>query len=189
MDVARFELAASSLRTKRSSRLIYTPSARSAGLLVLAFTKPKPFIHSPTRPPVALDRFGLLVRCNPTMWDWEEGIPADGSEVELYWLCNLKRGSVPLHTPCYVLGTHGWGILADGYTSSGIEEMPGDPSTWKDGHRDKAASAPRIHMRLRRNRVLLADLEDRGLDYLIGRQSIFSWLTEQETFALEAICD
>ena len=138
---------------------------------------------------MALDRSGLLVRCNPKMWDWEEYIPADGSEVEHYWLCNLKQGSVPLYTPCFVLGTHGLGILADGYTSSEIETMEGDPSSWKDGHKGKAASAPRIHIRIRRNRVPLSNLETNDLDYLIGRQNIFSWLTEEETFALERLCD
>ena len=138
---------------------------------------------------MALDRFGLLVRCNPKMWDWEEHIPIDGSEVEHYWICNLKKGSVPLSTPCFVLGTHGLGILADGYTSSEIVTMEGDPSSWKDGHKGKAASAPRIHIRIRRNLVPLSNLETHGLDYLIGRQNIFSWLSEEETFALESLCD
>ena len=154
-----------------------------------ASEKPTPFIRKPRWVSMALGRFGLLVRCNPTMWDWEKGIPADGSEVEHYWLCNLKQGSVPLHTPCFVLGTHGLGILADGYTSSEIETMPGDPSIWKEGHSGKAANAPRIHIRIRRNRVLLSDLENHDLDYLIGRQNIFSWITEEETFALESVCD
>ncbi len=135
------------------------------------------------------NRFGLLVRCNPKMWDWEQHIPKDGSEVEHYWLCNLKKGSIPLNTPCFVLGTEGLGILAEGYTSSEIEIMEGDATTWNDGHKGKAASAPRIHIRIRRNLVSLSKLEENGLDYLIGRQNTFSWLSEEETFALEAVCD
>ena len=38
VDVARFELTAASLRTKRSSRLIYTPSIQFAGRPALVFT-------------------------------------------------------------------------------------------------------------------------------------------------------
>ena len=79
--------------------------------------------------------------------------------------------------------------MAEGYTSSEIEILEGDATTWNDGHKGKAASAPRIHIRIRRNLVPLSKLEENGLDYLIGRQNTFSWLSEEETFALEAVCD
>jgi hypothetical protein len=88
-----------------------------------------------------------------------------------------------------VLGTHGIGIIAEGYTKSSIERKPGDETTWKEGHRDMSALAPRIDITIRRNMASLSDLREANLGYLIGRQNTFSWLTESETFALENLLD
>ena len=188
VDVARFELAASSLRTKRSSRLIYTPSGRPGALLALAFTSFAPFKYLRLQATSMKDRFALLVRCNPQHWRWGEKIPADGSEADIEWTCSLKPGSVDPMTPVFVLGTGGSGFLAVGSSVSDIRMTEGDSdNSWETGHKHRGGPAMRMLLRLRRNQLAENHLRNSTLDYLINRQSTFTWLTEEEALGLESL--
>lgn len=137
------------------------------------------------------DRFALLVRCNPKMWAWWKEIPPDGAEADINWTCRLKPGSVDLDTPVFVLGTGGSGFLAEGRTASDIRETEGDKmsNSWTRGNKHRAGSARRICLRLRRASLPEADLRDSPFDYLIRRQSTFSWLSEGEAMGLENLLD
>jgi hypothetical protein len=133
------------------------------------------------------DRFGLLVRCNPEHWKWEEKIPSDGSETEIEWGCKLKPGSVDLGTPVFVLGTGGSGLLAEGHTSSEIRMSVGDmmENSWAEGHKHRAGPDMRICLKLRRNRLAVRRLRNSRFGYLIYRQATFTWLSEEEAMGLE----
>ncbi len=137
-----------------------------------------------------VERFGLLVRCNPKQWKWWEQIPSDGSAAEIEWTCGLKSGSVPLGTPVFLLGTGGSGFLAIGETASDVRmTAPDIDNSWADGHKHRGGEAMRIRLKLQRNQVNETTLRNSSLAYLIRRQSTFSWLSEEESIRLEAILD
>ncbi len=132
------------------------------------------------------DKFGLLVRCDPKQWKWWEKIPADGSTVEIDWTCRLKPGSVELGTPVFLLGTGGSGFIATGASASEIRMTDGEAdSSWVPGHKHRAGRAMRMLLKLQRDQVSEDVLRSSAYAYLIKRQSTFTWLTEEETFALE----
>jgi len=136
------------------------------------------------------NRFGLLVRMNPERYtNWAEEIPANGTEVEIEWRCNLKSGSVPQETPVFVLGTGGMGFVAEGCTLSDVRDMVGTPESWSVSDRDMGGVSPRIRLRLRRNMKSEGHLRNSKVDYLIERQGTFSWMNEDETFIIEDILD
>ena len=137
-----------------------------------------------------IERYGLLVRMNPNMYtNWSEEIPANGSEVEIKWRCNLKPGTIPLHTPVYVLGTGGIGFIAEGSIISDVFDSEGTPESWSDADKDKGGMNPRVALRLSRNMKSEGFLRNSSVDYLINRQGTFSWLNEDETFILEEMLD
>jgi hypothetical protein len=140
---------------------------------------------------MAKDRFGLLVRCNPEMWKWQEKIPADNSEVTIDWTCRLNPGTVPDHTPVWVLGTGGTGFIASGHTIGDIRAVDGDTSdnSWVPGQKQRGGRAMRLALKLRRNLVGEYVLRGTDFEHLIRRQNTFSWLTEQESFFLEEKLD
>ena len=133
------------------------------------------------------DRFALLVRCNPKMWAWWEEIPPDGTEADIDWTCRLKPGSVEPGTPVFVLGTGGSGFMAKGFTVSDIRDTEGGKTrnSWTEGNKHRAGSARRICLRLRRASLSGNDLRDSQFDYLIRRQSTFTWLSKGEALGLE----
>ena len=56
-------------------------------------------------PRMSMDgRFALIVRCNPTMWNWSAEIPELGTAV-IPWRTRLKAGSVGSGVPAVVLAT------------------------------------------------------------------------------------
>jgi hypothetical protein len=135
---------------------------------------------------MTLDRFGLLVRCNPSKWDWRTEVAQDGSESSVMWTCRLKQGSIPEQTPVWVLGTNGSGFFCTGYTLGDIHETDGSrDNNWKPGHKHRGGRAPRIELMLRMTLVSEDILRASPYDYLINRQNTFSWLTEEEAFFLE----
>ncbi|MEC7743876.1 MAG: hypothetical protein VYB86_01030, partial [Candidatus Thermoplasmatota archaeon] len=137
-----------------------------------------------------VERFGLLVRCNPKHWKWWEKIPADGSIAEIEWTCRLKSGSVPLGTPVFLLGTGGSGFIAVGETASDIRMTSGDmDNSWTHGHEHRGGEAMRIKLKLQRNQMDENSLRKSPFAYLIRRQSTFSWLSDEESIGLEAILD
>ena len=136
------------------------------------------------------DRFGLLVRCDPKQWKWWEKIPADGSAAEIDWTCRLKPGSVELGTPVFLLGTKGSGFIATGESASDIRMTDGEAdSSLVLGHKHRAGPTMRMLLKLQRNQLSEEALRYSKYAYLIKRQSTFTWLTEEEAFALEALLD
>ena len=86
------------------------------------------------------------------------------------------------------MGTEGSGFLAVGSTASGIRMTDGDSdNSWEPSHKHRGGPAMRMLLQLRRNQLAENRLRNSSLDYLINRQSTFTWLTEEEALGLESL--
>ena len=134
------------------------------------------------------DRFALLVRCDPDKWDWRSEVSEDGTEASVMWRCNLKEGTVPDGTPVWVLGTKGTGFYCAGYTRGDIKETDGGRDNhYKPEYEHLGGAAKRIELRLRMCEKEELVIRGTEYEYLIKRQSTFTWLSEYEADFLEGV--
>ena len=62
-------------------------------------------------------------------------------------------------------------------------------NSWVPGHKHRAGPTMRMLLKLQRNQVSENVLRSSPYAYLIRRQSTFTWLTEEESFALENLLE
>jgi hypothetical protein len=135
------------------------------------------------------DRFALIVRCNPNMWNWSAEIPKLGTAV-IPWRTRLKPGSVGGGVPAVVLATKGGGVIAAGRSVGTIRVTAGSKvNNWREGHKEKGGSHPRLPLELERIRISYASIKSSSVAHLINRQSTMSWITKEEYFELMSLKD
>jgi hypothetical protein len=133
------------------------------------------------------DRFALVVRCNPNMWNWSAEIPELGTAV-IPWRTRLKAGSVGGGVPAVVLATKGGGVIAAGRSVGSIRITAGSKdNNWREGHKEKARSHPRLPLELERIHIPYATIKSSTVSHLINRQSTMSWITKEEYLELMSL--
>ena len=134
------------------------------------------------------DRFAIIVRCNPQMWDWSAEIPVLGTAVIL-WRTGLKAGTVGANVPVVVLATKGGGVIAAGQSAGEIRITRGSKeNNWRDGHKEKGTeSLPRLPLELERVRIPYEIIKSSDVSHLINRQSTMSWITKEEYLGLMSL--
>ena len=134
-------------------------------------------------------RFALIVRCNPNMWDWSAEIPELGTAI-IPWRTRLKPGSVGGGVPAVVLATKGGGVIAAGRSVGSIRVTAGSKvNNWKEGHKEKGGSHPRLPLELERIQIPYTSIKSSSVAHLINRQSTMSWITKEEYFELMSLMD
>ena len=133
------------------------------------------------------DRFALIVRCNPKMWNWSAEIPVLGTAV-IPWRTGLKAGSVGAGVPAVVLATKGGGVIAAGQSAGSIRMTEGAKvNNWREGHKEKGKAHPRLPLELERVHIPYATIKSSEVAHLINRQSTMSWITKEEYLALMSL--
>jgi len=134
------------------------------------------------------ERFALIVRCNPKMWNWGAEIPVLGTAVIL-WRTGLKVGTVGGGVPAVVLATKGGGVIAAGQSAGPIRITSGSKeNNWREGYKEKGTeSLPRLPLELERVRITYETIKSSDVAHLINRQSTMSWITKEEYLSLMSL--